>query len=757
MVDITRFGEPSKDQESQDGDTQSAGRLSKYLSSDYWLGPTGKEEFSGTEAGVETGLGAAISAVGPKALEYGGKIVKQVPGFYGVPKFIGTGAETLGKALGKIPIERRMTTGGVAGGTASTVEQGTELLGMPRAVSIPASIIAAGFGGKIADLVQKGFSGLPKKEAAALIEKLAGEKGLLQKQLDQIKAKAPSEPQRQFEIDRLNGEISKRDQALSQLKQQPQVAERRAETQMPPAKDVAAMKPVREEVQSQMGARVSAAGEKLATATKKAGEAGEREQQAKLAIEQLDQQMMAKPGMNKGEFGSIIKKIANDIKTRFGAARTEAADYAGVFKRAGKEPTIDTNALSARIKSEIANTGDPAKRAFLETLKAELKTLELPANKKIINLQKAHSVKGYLDRMVAGNQEKDFLVNQDIAVLAKKYKTDLLKEMVKQHPDYGKALSEYRKASRPLDIVEQRTGTTVSNILDENMLSKEAKLADAEVAGAVINKANAGHSVFSRLLQESPGLKDAARLHYTQDLFGREIAPTDAVFANWLRTNENSLRQLNLFEEFKDLRVAKKAAKEAADFANDVVSQLEHDRRVAELVSKTESKRLSGAASRTEEASKGIKTKEEILAGKATEAEKAKQRLTGEKQKAQEDIQKINEQESTRMTAEQATKDKAISELNRAQSDISRGRNPKEVEVNTKTAAKSLYDNGYISLEQYNELADAARKLTGSIAERAAARATLQRIAKYGTYGAVGGGVLGIVGKEIAGAPFSRD
>jgi len=579
----------------------------------------------------------------------------------------------------------------------------------------------------IGGLVGKAFGGESTKAATALREKLAGERGVLQENLNKIKAQQVT-PERQGEVDRLNAEIAKRDKALDQLKSQSKVAERKAETQMPPPTGVAAMKPVREEVQSQMGARAATAKQNVEAATAKVGEAAEREKQARQAVDELDKQLMAKPGMGKDQFGAIVRNIANDIKARFGAAREKAADYAGVFERAGKKPTINTSPLSTKIEAEIASTGDPAKRTFLQTLKAELETPELPFDKNKINLQKAHSVKGFLDRMVAGNQEKDFLVNQDIATKARQYKIELLKEMVKQHPDYGKAMSEYRKASRPLDIVEQRTGTTVSNILDENSLSKESKLADAEVAGAVINKANAGHSVFSRLLQESPELKDAARLHFTQDLFGREIAPTDAGFANWLRTNENSLRQLNLFEEFKDLRTAKKSAKEAVDFANDVVSQAKHDKQMAEMVSKAESKRLSEASKRTEQATKEAQTPEQLLAEKEARATKAKERLTGEKEKAQKNIENINESESRRMTAEQSKKDESIRQLSNAISDIQRGTKPSETAKNVTSIVKNMENQGLITEAQRNEMLDAAKGLAGSIEQQKASAKRLSAV-----------------------------
>ena len=383
-------------------------------------------------------------------------------------------------------------------------------------------------------------------------------------------------------------------------------------------------------VQERTGAREKLGG-KISKAEAKSGQtqtdldaALQKEATAQQGVEALDKELLSKPRMSADEFGGKLKSVAQNIKQVYGAAREKAADFKGTFERAGLNPTINTTSLDKAIDSELLKTGDPAKRTFLQTLKSEIKTPELPTDKNKLNLSKAHSVKGYLDRMVAGNQEKDFLVNKNIATLASKFKTDLLKEAVKQHPDYARALSEYRKFSRPLDIVEQRTGKVVSSILDENTLSKESKMADAEAAKWVINKANQGHDVMSRLLSESPELKDAARLHFTQDLFGKDIAPTDAGFAQWLKVNGPSLRQLGLESEFKDMRAAKDAAKLAVDQANGVVTnatkaaeQSAHDAKMLRQMGVKETSRIKEAKTAVgkekESVVEAIKSKEELI------------------------------------------------------------------------------------------------------------------------------------------------
>ena len=691
---------------------------------DYFTEVPNKEDFSLGETATSGGIGATIAGAGPKILEKGSKLVGK---FLPAPvKPFAYAGEALGKALGEIPLSKRLAVGGVSTAGGNVAQQAGELAGLPRAVTLPLSLGVGGLMGKGTALTYDALSGLPQKEAAALVSKLTGEQSTLRAELNRLTSqlKEVPTPQRQDEINRLNVEIAKRDQALQQLKQQPKVAKGRTKTQMQAPTGEGAMLPSRAEVQSQLGAKVAETKTNLAKAT-------DLQTLAQGHIDNIEQEILAKPQMNASKFGEMLRSAAKSIKEFYNPLRIKAADYEGVFSKASKNPDISTNSIVNSIDTEIANSGDPAKTTFLNTLKSQLMTGDEIA----VNLPKAHSAKGFLDRMVVGNQEKDFMVNKDIAFLARKYKTQLLKNAVGKYKDYGKALSEFRKASRPLDIVEQRTGATVSNILDENTLSKESKLADAQVAGAVIAKANQGHEVMSRLLKESPELKDASRLYFTQDLFGKGEVPSANVFSTWLKSNENSLRQTGLYDEFSSLATARKSAKEAVDFANDRVSQAAHDKQIAELLHKESAKRTKEAIAQQPKA-------KAILAENQAEAQKAKTRLESEKGKSQAEIDKINREESTRMTTESNALNAEKQQIELLIGDVVKAKkSPKEVASTVANLARSMKQKGLIDDAGRQELEEAAYKLTGTIQQKAEAVAKLKRFAKYtalGTAAAVG-------------------
>ena len=108
----------------------------------YMFGEPERDEFSGSEVGGATVTGAGAGLVLPKALEKGGRVISKVPLPYAKP--VGTAIEALGIGMGKIPALTRAYKGGLGGGAASTVEQGAELAGAPKIVSLPAGMAAGG-------------------------------------------------------------------------------------------------------------------------------------------------------------------------------------------------------------------------------------------------------------------------------------------------------------------------------------------------------------------------------------------------------------------------------------------------------------------------------------------------------------------------------------------------------------------------------------------------------------------------------------
>lgn len=635
-----------------------------------------------------------------------------------------------------------------APGTEASVTLGENIPTIASGAGLVKSL--AGYGaGKLGSLASRLLGKETGKQSEELISKIAGEQGLLQKQLDQIKSQ-PISPQRQGEVDRLNAEIVKRDQALQQLKQQPKVAERKAETQaLAPTVGPQAMKPLREEVRStKIAPALKEAESKTAALTETEKKATQAKTIAEQKIDQLDKELLANPTMDKNTFGGKLRTILEDIKKKYAPIRSEKADYAGIKTKYGDKAVVSTDNIANLAKKDFEQSGSQAEKNFLSQI---IKNLETDG-KNNISVTKADSNIKTLDKMIDGFEEAGYAINKDMAIKFQKYKDMLIAQTPKE---YQTARKTWQELSRPLDIVEQRTGGGLAQVLEENSLSLQDKLADAQVVGEVIKKANQGHPVLSRMLAESPDLKESARLYFAQDLFGAKIAPSETELARWIETNGNALDQLGLRPQFQNMRNAKATAQEAVDVAKGRFNQAAHDRKMAEMVqgqlqSKAQAQTKRIGETKLPEAKELPKGYQEpkTLAEKQAEAQKAKTRLESEKGKSQSEIEKINKQESDRMTAEQATKDKSIQSMTQAISDIQRGKNPEEVAKNAKTAAKSLYDNGYISIDQYNELQDAARKLNGSIGERKEALDKLNKFVKYGAYAAG----VGYVGRETIGS-----
>jgi hypothetical protein len=109
---------------------------------EYLFGEPEREELSGGEIAGAGGFGAVAGLGAPKVLEKGGSFVKKLPLPYAKP--IGSAAEALGIAAGKIPALERAWKGGLGGAAGSTAEQTAEIAGAPKAVSLPVGVVTGG-------------------------------------------------------------------------------------------------------------------------------------------------------------------------------------------------------------------------------------------------------------------------------------------------------------------------------------------------------------------------------------------------------------------------------------------------------------------------------------------------------------------------------------------------------------------------------------------------------------------------------------
>lgn len=105
------------------------------------LGVPEEPEMAPEAVGAATALGAGAGAGGPAALRRGGQLLGRIP--TAPTRGLGAAMQALGTGLGTIPTGRRALGAGAAlGGTELTGQLG-EQVGIPRAISAPATLIGA--------------------------------------------------------------------------------------------------------------------------------------------------------------------------------------------------------------------------------------------------------------------------------------------------------------------------------------------------------------------------------------------------------------------------------------------------------------------------------------------------------------------------------------------------------------------------------------------------------------------------------------
>jgi hypothetical protein len=285
-----------------------------------------------------------------------------------------------------------------------------------------------------------------------------------------------------------------------------------------------------------------------------------------------------------------------------------------------------------------------------------------------------------------------------------------------------------------LDIVE-RNGA-LSKIIEKDPISLDYKMAEAAVTGQIISKANAGNKVFQRLLEKNEGLKDSARLYFTKELFGKEAAPTEAVMRTFLKNNERPLKQLGLFDEFRDLRVAKTTAQQAVNEAKEVEKVVATQAKGAKEIAKEseqEAKRLTDlskkASTRLGDALKITDPIEEKL-----RIEKSLQKSAARAKPTEVQVrQQID-------TAKKTINDQTIIERDyTAFVDDLKNMKRKDVPNAVKKLADTLYDKKVITLEERRFLMDEANRNLDLMADTNKARKVIAKM--LGISAAVGVGM----------------
>jgi hypothetical protein len=482
---------------------------------------------------------------------------------------------------------------------------------------------------------------------------------------------------------------------ISQMERQPVVAAERAATaplttaQQQAALQAEIRKPVRERA---AGMRVTTE-EEAARAAAAASQAEQTAIQAKQAVDFLEQQLLLRPTTTAEQFGSQLRDTVKTLQKNLIAARSEGSNLGQVISAAGDSPTVNTAALVAETQSLAKKTRNPQVLGMLSEIESLAKTGDVPA----LTLQQADSLRKYLNKDILAK----FFAQTGADKETLKTLRTLRGSLIESTPqNYREALGEFATLSRPLDIVERQGA--LKRVVDVDPMSTAERLTEAKVVGEIITKAKAGNPVFTRLLETNPGLKDSGRLYFTQDLFAKGAVPTQESLRTWLKNNERPLRQLGLYDEFKDIRIARETAQRAVEETRLAESAAKKVATVAEKERAAATKLSKESQSRLEEA---LKTKmgPPITSGKPAPIQ------------------------TFITTRDQQTQ--AAQSLTKMRDDISMAKTPDEIKSAIKKASDDLYKRGLIDdagrrtmlrdVENLQSMIDAqtkARKIIGYFA-----------------------------------------
>lgn len=683
-------------------------------SAEYLFAPPERQEIDPGQIGLMSGIGAVTGAGLPKGLEYLGRGMQRIPGGY--PKIAGKATELAGVALGKTPMYRRVGAGAIGGAVGDITEQIGETQGFPRVVTLPVSVLTSAAGGYTTDVIgralgieAKGLSKELREKGVQLTEEALRRAGLTQEQ-------AQKELLRLQKIER---QLSEREMTAAERAAQKQTTPMAAERQAVFEKVAA------ERVRAQDAAR--AAGLNEDAAARLVADAEQGVMRSKQAVDALEQQMVNMPSMSKEPFGKLLQTTTQKLYDEGNLLRQEVSGFVGprnaltgkrapgIVQQLGNTK-IPTAGLLQGLKADIEKTGNPTARNVLLAIQKEVEM----GGEGGMSLTKADSLKGYLDSIINAKQFGETKLDKEVLAQVRKAKGALLDSIKITASPYIEAMGKFRTLSRTLDIVE-RNGA-LAKVIEKDPMSTEYKMQEAAVVGYIIEKAKAGNKVFERLIEKNADIKDAAKLYFTKDLFGKEVAPSDAVLRTWLKENESVLKRIGIFEDFRNLRVARTTAEEAVNEAKGVVEtakvglkEAQAGTAAAEAEAKRVSKLQKRAGGRLEEALKTVEPLEEILkrsAARAKPVETATKQGIGAAEKSIEQQKNI------------------IKEFNSLDNYLSGPQKiaPKEVPKVVEDVALRMLKDDVITQQEADFIINQTRKNADQFADVAKARTTLKRI-----------------------------
>jgi len=683
---------------------------------EYLFEPPTREDFDFGQIAGGAGVAAGLGAAAPKAVKTVGKVIGAIP--LPATKRIGKATQTFGEVLGETPLWKRLAVGGTAGGVGTATEQTAEMMGVPRIAGIPAGIVAGGTAAKGFDYIEKAtglragsLSKQLREEGAARVKEVLQKAGLSK--------------------DQAEAELSAAQKIERQLSEREMTAEQRAQQRQA----ILPEQQVRQDVANRARQASSAAqrnaeqvGLNANQARDLAAEAGQGVVAAENSVAALEQQLIAQPQISKEKFGRILQDSVEKLKTDYSKLRK---DNSGLSKAINAPGTVNTQG----IVDYAQGLRGESRVKVLQSMLDDIQTLAKTEKENALSVKSADSLKGQIDSWINSKQYGDTKLDKEVINNLRRIKGKLIESMPKEYVD---ALGRWKTLSRPLDIVE-RNGA-LAKVVDKDPLSTEYAMAEAAVVGNIINKARAGNPVFTRLLKENKDLQEPARLYFTKELFGQETAPTVASLNTFLKNNESPLRQLGLYDEFKNIRNAQKSAQQAVNQAKQYEAEakgIAAEAKKSATAAKQEADRLKSrgdlAETRLAETLKTAEPLENILrrsAARAKPAQVATEQRIGAAQKSVEAQQNIE------------------NKFNSLYNDLTKAK-PKDVPGMVSSLADDLLKRGHINQQERDLMVNTAAKNADQFTDTKRARNILG-------YLAVGVGVPALGLKFYGPGPFGQ-
>ncbi len=468
---------------------------------------------------------------------------------------------------------------------------------------------------------------------------------------------------------------------------------------------------------------------------------------AEQSVQQLNQRLLSLPRADKETFGDALRKSIDDYVKKYNNIRQEQSGFNAMIRNAGTQNIVPAEQMHRYVQGLIDQTANPTTRRALENIKGSLEvngftnrkvngsTKSIPNN---LTVKQAHDVKQYLDSIINAKSITleglgGVALDKNILKLVKDIKREVINTTGDVYKPYKDSLTAYAKLSRPLDVIERNAKVRKLTALDP--ISTESKAANSEIVGAILGEANKGNKVFATLLKEFPELKDSARMYFTKQLFGKDVAPSLPEFRTFLATNEAKLKQAGLYDEFKDLRSAREAAERAVADAKGLVSNASDKAASAKEIEAALKQEVGKAERLVSKAVSRVPTAEDIAARFARTPEqtsaqvqsKLKSMLAGttKQREAAQEVARRNQNLLVELNNPTRPVKETVSEIGKFYKDLAK-------------------DN-FITPQQYEKLYDDVKKVEKAYGESSDARKELLKIFVKLGLGTVGGSLVGVL------------